>query len=143
VVLQHARERKVDMWGAAVATPQRLKYMNFTQPFLELPAVILVRKRVTENLNLETLKGMKVAVISGYGIHDHILNEYPDIQLDVVPDIQTGLKKVSMGLVDAMVANIALATTYIEKEGITNLRVAGESGYGINGLWRPAATGRR
>ena len=32
-------------------------------------------------------------------------------------------------MVDAMIANIALATYYIEKDGITNLRTAGESGY--------------
>ena len=128
-VLKKSRNREVDLWGAAVPTPQRLKYMNFTQPFLKLPAVILVRKNVTEELSLDTLRGMKVAVISGYGIHDHILNEYPDIRLDVVPDIEVGLKKVSLGLVDAMVTNIALATTYIEQAGITNLRIAGESGY--------------
>jgi signal transduction histidine kinase/ABC-type amino acid transport substrate-binding protein len=128
-VLKKSRDREVDLWGAGVPTPQRLEYMHFTRPFLELPAVILVRKQVTESLSLKTLKGMKVAVISGYGIHDHILNQYPGIQLDVVPDIQTGLKKVSVGLVDAMVTNIALATTYIEQDGIANLRIAGESGY--------------
>lgn len=128
-VLKQSRNRDVDMWGAGVPTPQRLKYMDFTQPFLKLPAVILVRKNVTAKLSLDTLRGMRVAVISGYGIHDHILNEYPDIQLDVVPDVQTGLKKVSLGLVDAMVTNIALATTYIEQGGIANLRISGESGY--------------
>ena len=128
-VLEKSQNREVDLWGAGVPTPQRLEYMHFTQPFLKLPAVILVRRQVTEKLSLDTLRGMKVAVISGYGIHDHIVNEYPDIQLDVVPDIQTGLKKVSVGLVDAMVTNIALATTYIEQAGITNLRISGESGY--------------
>jgi signal transduction histidine kinase/ABC-type amino acid transport substrate-binding protein len=128
-VLKQSRLRKVDLWGAATPTPQRREYMNFTQPFLELPAVILVRKQVTQTLSLDTLKGMRVAVISGYGIHDHILNEHPEIQLDVVLDIETGLKKVSLGMVDAMVTNIALATTYTEKAGITNLRIAGESGF--------------
>lgn len=128
-VLKQSRNREVDLWGAATPTPQREAYMNFTRPFLELPAVILVRKRVTDDLSLKTLRGMKVAVISGYGIHDHILNEYPEIELDTVPDIRTGLKKVSMGMADALVTNIALATTYIEKEGITNLRIAGESGF--------------
>ena len=128
-VLTQSRLRKVDLWGAATPTPQRREYMNFTQPFLELPAVILVRKQVTQTLSLDTLKGMRVAVISGYGIHDHILNEHPEIQLDMVLDIETGLKKVSLGMVDAMVTNIALATTYTEKAGITNLRIAGESGF--------------
>jgi len=128
-VLEKTKKREVDMWGAATPTPQRLEYMLFTQPFLKLPAVILVRKQVSETLTLEAIKGMKVVVISGYGIHDYIKKKYPNYNLEVVPDIQAGLKKVSFGMADAMVVNIALATHYIEEEGITNLRIAGDSGY--------------
>jgi signal transduction histidine kinase len=128
-VLKKTKKREVDMWGAATPTSQRLEYMLFTDPFLKLPAVILVRKQVNENLTLEAIKGMKVVVISGYGIHDYIKKKYPNFNLEVVPDIQTGLKKVSFGMADAMVVNIALATHYIEEEGITNLRIAGDSGY--------------
>jgi signal transduction histidine kinase/ABC-type amino acid transport substrate-binding protein len=128
-VLEKAQKREVDMWGAATPTPQRLEYMRFTQPFLSLPAVILVRKQVNKTLTLEAIEGMKVVVISGYGIHDYIKKKYPSFNLEVVPDIQTGLKKVSFGMADAMVVNIALATHYIEEEGITNLRIAGDSGY--------------
>ncbi len=128
-VLEKTKKREVDMWGAATPTPQRLEYMLFTQSFLKLPAVILARKKVGENLTLEAIQGMKVVVISGYGIHDYIKKKYPNFNLEVVPDIQTGLKKVSFGMADAMVVNIALATHYIEEEGITNLRIAGESGY--------------
>jgi signal transduction histidine kinase/CheY-like chemotaxis protein/ABC-type amino acid transport substrate-binding protein len=128
-VLEKSKAREVDMWGAATPTPQRLEYMLFTEPFIELPAVILVRKNVEKALTLETLKGMNVAVVSGYGIHDHLVNNYPDLKLDVVPDISTGLKKVSFGMVDALIANIAISTYYIEKDGISNLRIAGETGY--------------
>jgi PAS domain S-box-containing protein len=117
------------MWGAATPTPQRLEYMLFTKPFIELPAVIIVRDKTRASLSLKELKGLKVAVISGYGIHDYLSLTNTGIELDVVPDISTGLKKVSFGMVDAMIANIALATHYIEKDGISNLRMAGESGY--------------
>jgi len=128
-VLEKAKNREVAILSAATPTPQRLKYMLFTSPFIELPAVVIVRNQVEGSLALDTLKGMKVSVISNYGIHDHILNHYPQIKLDVVPDIQTGLKKVSFGMTDAMVVQITLATYYIEKEGITNLKSAGKSGY--------------
>jgi PAS domain S-box-containing protein len=128
-VIEKAKARETDMWGAATPTPQRLEYMLFTQPFIELPAVIIVRNKTQATLSLKELKGLKVAVISGYGIHDYLSLNHPEIKLDVVSDISTGLKKVSFGMVDAMIANIALATHYIEKDGIANLRVAGESGY--------------
>jgi ABC-type amino acid transport substrate-binding protein/nitrogen-specific signal transduction histidine kinase len=128
-VIEKAKTRETDMWGAATPTPQRLEYMLFTKPFIELPAVIIVRNKTQETLSSKELKGLKIAVISGYGIHDYLSLNHPEIELDVVADISTGLKKVSFGMVDAMIANIALATHYIEKDGISNLRVAGESGY--------------
>jgi PAS domain S-box-containing protein len=128
-VIEKAKTRETDIWGAATPTPQRLEYMLFTKPFIELPAVIIVRNKTQASLSLKELKGLQVAVISGYGIHDYLSLNHPEIKLDVVSDISTGLKKVSFGMVDAMIANIALATHYIEKDGISNLRVAGESGY--------------
>ena len=90
-VIKKAKSRESDMFGAATPTPQRLEYMLFTQPFVELPAVIIVRKNIEESLSLKDLKGMKVAVISGYGIHDHLLENNHGIELDVVPDISIGL----------------------------------------------------
>jgi PAS domain S-box-containing protein len=128
-VIEKTKTRDADMWGAATPTPQRLEYMLFTKPFIELPAVIIVRDKTQASLTLEQLEGLKVAVISGYGIHDYLSLNNTEIDLDIVPDVSTGLKKVSFGMVDAMIANIALATHYIEKDGISNLRVAGKSGY--------------
>ena len=128
-VLEKTRDQEVDMWGAGTATPQRLEYMLFTEPFIELPAVIIVRNQAKNSLSLKELEKMKVAVISGYGIHDYLSNNNPLIKLDTVPDISTGLKKVSFGMVDALVANVALASYYIEKDGISNLKISGDSGY--------------
>ena len=128
-VLDAAQARNVDMFGAASESPQRREYMNFTTPHIELPGVIIVRKDVDASLDLEKLKGLRVAVISGYIWQDHLSNDHPDLELDLVVDMKTGLQKVSFGMVDAMVANLATATYTMEKEGITNLRVAGESGY--------------
>jgi len=128
-VLNAAQARNIDMFGAASESPQRREYMNFTTPHIKLPGVIIVRKDVDATLNLEKLKGLRVAVISGYIWQDHLSNNHPDLELDLVPNMKTGLQKVSFGMVDAMVANLATATYTMEKEGITNLRVAGESGY--------------
>jgi PAS domain S-box-containing protein len=127
--LEKAKKKEVDMFGAAAETPQRLEYMLFTKPYVQFPSVIIVRKRVTETLTLEELSGMRVAVVSGYADHDYILNHYPHLNLDVVPTVETGLRKVSFGMVDALVANLGAATYFIEKQGITNLRLAGNTGY--------------
>jgi PAS domain S-box-containing protein len=127
-ILRQSESRGIDLF-AATKTPQRSRYALFTSPFLELPAAIIVREKVHVPLTMKSLSGMKVSVVSGYAVHDFIARQFPEIQLDVVPDVQTGLRKVSFGTSDAFVENLGTASYYIEKEGIANLRIAGESGF--------------
>ena len=127
--ITRAKRREIDMFGAAAMTPQRSEYMLFTTPFVMFPSVIIVRKNVTASLSLEKLANMRVAIVSGYADHDYVVNNYPQLDLDVVPTVETGVRKVSFGMVDALVANLGAATYFIEKQGIANLRVAGNTGY--------------
>jgi PAS domain S-box-containing protein len=137
-IISQARNREIDMFAAS-QTPQRSEYLLFSTPYIELPAAIIAREKVKDPLTMEKLKGMKVSVVSGYATNDFIKNNYPELNIDVVPDVRTGLRKVSFGLSDAFVENLATATYYIEKEGITNLRIAGESGY----IYRMAFASRK
>ena len=127
--LELVKSRRADVLAAAMKSPQRAEYMRFTDAHIRLPGVILARAGTRESLSLSDLVGMKVAVVSGYVWQDLITNDYPGISLQPVPDIRTGLKKVSFGTVDAMVGDPATTTYYIQQDGITNLRIAGESGY--------------
>jgi len=128
-VLARARAREVDMLSAAAQTPQRSEYLLFTGPHITLPGVIITRKDAGGTMSLSRLAGMRVCVVSGYLWQEFIARDHPRIILDPVPDIQTGLRKVSFGLADAMVENVATAVQVIEQEGIPNLQVSGESGY--------------
>lgn len=127
-VLKQAESRSIDLF-TATKTPDRSRFALFTRPFLDLPAAIITREKVHDPLTMDSLKGMKVSVVSGYAIQEFVNRYSPEIQLDVVPDVQTGLRKVSFGTSDAFVENLGSASYYIEKEGIANLRIAGESGF--------------
>jgi PAS domain S-box-containing protein len=128
-VLQKARDHEVDMLSAASKTPQRSEYLAFTEPHIVLPGVIIVRKDVAKEFSIDKLAGMRVCVVSGYLWQEYIARDHPRIIIDPVPNIETGLRKVSFGMADAMIENVATAVQVIEKEGIPNLRVAGETGY--------------
>jgi len=123
------KSRENDVWSVVASTPERSKYMLFTKPYIESPAVIVVRSDVGSQLEVQDLKGMKVTVSSGYAVHEILKKRHPDMAFDPVPDPLTGLKKVSFGMADAMVINVALASHLMEKAGISNLRMAGEVGY--------------
>ncbi len=140
-VIQRMQRREVDVLNAVVRSPQREAYMLFPPPYLEIPSVIIVRNRVERDLSLEMLAGMSVVMVSGYGYIDLIHNAYPTLTIELAPDLKTALRKVSFGMVDAFVGDLATASYYIEEEGITNLRVAGEtepaniSGFGVRSDW--------
>jgi two-component system, cell cycle sensor histidine kinase and response regulator CckA len=128
-ILQKAKNHEIDVLSAAAQTPNRGEYLFFTEPHIVFPGVIITRTDVREKLSLKDLSGMKVGIVSGYVWQEFISRDYPKVVVDPVSDVQTGLKKVAFGMNDAMVENLATATHCIEKEGITNLHVAGETGY--------------
>jgi PAS domain S-box-containing protein len=140
-VTQRIKNREVDVLNAVVKTPQREAYLTFPPPYLKLPSVIIARKSVNAHLTLEMLKGMKIVMVSGYGYVDLIRNKYPDLNIELVPELKTALRKVSFGMVDAFVGDMATTSFYIESEGITNLKLVGEtdppniSGFAIRSDW--------
>jgi PAS domain S-box-containing protein len=127
-VMQAAKARQIDMIFAAQQTPERLQYLRFTRPYIELPNVILVRQDREGEHTLPDMTGWSVAVSEGSAVHEHLKREHGNLNLRPVPDELTGLRQLSLGEVDAMVVEISRASYYIEKQGILNLRVAGNAG---------------
>jgi PAS domain S-box-containing protein len=128
-VMEGFRRREVDLLGAIVRTPRRDQFANFTDTLVAVPGGIFARKAGPTRLALEDLKGRKVAVVSNYTSHDLLASQHPEIQLEVVPDVATGLVKASLGMVDAYVENLASATYYSQAAGIANLDLVGATGF--------------
>jgi PAS domain S-box-containing protein len=126
-VLEQTEKGKVDIWAAATKTKERKTIMRFTRPYLSFPAVIIVKKDSYHNLTFDTLQGLKVVSPSRYVADDYLKKKYPNLTRIQVPDVPTGLKMISFGVADAMVANEAVASYYTHELGLTNLYVAGQS----------------
>lgn len=140
-VISHIQRREVDILGNAVRTPQRETYLLFPEPYLKIPSVIIVRKSVNKNLTLDMLEGMNIVMVSGYGYVDILRNKYPELEISLVPELKKALQKVSFGMADAFIGDLATASYYIESEGISNLKLAGEtdppniSGFAVRSDW--------
>ncbi|MFZ2948889.1 MAG: transporter substrate-binding domain-containing protein [Desulfuromonadaceae bacterium] len=142
-VLTKFGNNEIDLLGAIVATPDRREFIRISEPLFHVPGAIIVRNTVDHGLTINDLrgKGMRVAVVSSYAAHDILKSRYPDINLDVVPNTAAGLTKVSFGLVDAYVENLATATYYMQEMGISNIHDAGTTpfvydwGIGIRKDW--------
>jgi PAS domain S-box-containing protein len=128
-ILAAAAAREVDLLGALTATGPRSDYLAFTTPYVTTPVVIVTRSSLAGELTLADLAGLKVCAISNHAIIDYTARRQPSVQIQAVPDARTGLRQVSFGANDAFLVTLAEATYWIEREEITNLRVAGETGF--------------
>ncbi|OQX37013.1 MAG: hypothetical protein B0D84_00965, partial [Candidatus Sedimenticola endophacoides] len=124
-----ARERSIDLWAAASPTPRHGEFMLFTQPLIETPTVIIARSEARDRVGMQDLTGKRLTVVADSPAHEQILNNHPGDGLLATPDIGSALRKVSLGEADYLVADLATASYRIEREGITNLKVVGESPY--------------
>ena len=126
-VVQKFKNNEIDLVGSVMKTMNREKYVLFTKPYIIAgKGVIITRNNESGNLTLKTLKNKTVCVAKCYATHEYIMEHYPELNIVTVPDILTGLRKVSFGLADALIGTISNVTYFIEKDGITNLKVAGE-----------------
>ena len=117
--LKAAQERKCDIFSLASSTPDRLKYMDFTESYITLPLVLATTLDKPFTYNFYDLKDKKIAVVKGYAIADILHNEYPDMPLVLVNNIQEGLKKVESGEAYGYVDNL-MVLAYAIQHNFTN-----------------------
>lgn len=118
-----------------VHTAERERYAFFTTPYAVVPVVIITAEAFVGGERLEDLEGRRVAVVAGYATQTYLGQDASGrFEVVAMPDVPQGLQAVSFGQVDAFVENLAVAAYYIQKKGIPNLRVAGNTDYAYE--WR-------
>lgn len=131
-VLDLARKGEIDIISAGQETEERKEYMHWSTSYLTLNTTIIVEKRRKDSLTLEQMAGMTIGVPKGYAVGEFIRENYPYLSLVDVINSRDGIHKVSFGEIDAMVTEVPNALYLIEKENISNLRLAGVTGFLLN-----------
>lgn len=115
---------KIDVISAIVRTDERAKLMNFTEPYISLPAVITTRKDTQYIQGMDDLLLMNVGVIRGYVFEDMLTKNHPKIKLTHVLSVSDGLEKLERGKIDAFIDVLAPINYEINKQGHNNIIVA-------------------
>lgn len=111
----------VDLVAAAQADVP-VAGMRITRPHIVFPGVIVAKK---EYPNLNSLSGKRVAVVDGQQWGPMIAGAYPQIHAVSVPDTAMALESISQGAVNALISDMATASYYIHREGMTDIRIVG------------------
>jgi len=128
-MLDKAVNGEIDVISAIVRTPEREQYLHFTQPYLELPLVIITRKDSHYIRSLDDLTNSTIAVVRGYVQQHYLERDYPMYTLMLFDDLAQAIDAVSQGKANALIEMLP-AVEYAERRmGITNLRVSAPTSY--------------
>jgi|GEM_PF-6081523 len=128
-LLETAKKGDIEIIKCIVKTPERSEYLQFTQPYLEIPAVIVSRNDVkSDSLTLKDLAGKKTAVNDGYFMNEIIRNRYPGISIIPVKSNAELFEVISTGSVDFIISDMPSISYFVKKNGIANLKIAGYTG---------------
>lgn len=123
------QRRDLDMTSCLSKTPERGKFLSFTQPYLNIPIVILAREAITYIGDMRELSGHKVAVVDGYALVEWLSRDFPDIHLVKVQTVEEGLHSLRRGDVSCFIDSLLVISHYLAKLRANDLKIAGISPY--------------
>ncbi len=126
-MLQKIKNKEIDLFLAAVKTPNRDKYLNFTKPYLEFPTIIVTRDDKPYIRNINQLSNKKVVVEKGFYTEELIKNLNKKIKIITTNTTKEALKKVYEGSAFAYIGSLPSSGYFIKKLKYTNLKINGEA----------------
>lgn len=119
----------IDVMSGLVFNPERAKVIDFTDPYFEIPGVIVVRQDSFYVESLKDLRYKRAGIVRGYILVDSVSKDYPDIDIIEVDSVADGLDKVKSGEIDAYIGAIAVVNYEINRRQLTGLSIAASTPY--------------
>jgi diguanylate cyclase (GGDEF)-like protein/PAS domain S-box-containing protein len=126
-VVSMAKNGEVDMYSCAVGSPERQRYMRFTQPYLSFPMVLVGLKDMSYIQDYNQLNHETVAVVAGYWSEEALQKHYPGIRILKVGSVKEGIEAVVDGRARAYSGNLGAVNYAINQHGLTGVHVIGQS----------------
>lgn len=116
-----------DMVPMISKTESRKRRLEFTSAFMDYNVVIISREDFPFISGIPGLKSNNIGMVAGSNILERVIQKYPKFKYIPSETIEEALIDVSTGQLDAAILSLPMASHYIRKTGLTNLKVAGHS----------------
>lgn len=128
-VMKKTRAGEIDILTAAMASEDRLQFLNFSKPHTILPIVVLMRDDASYAKGVEDLQERRIATIKGYITEELLLSDFPGFDYLRFDTIDEALLALSRREADAFIGNTASISYTSQKLGLDNLRVVAPTDY--------------
>jgi len=107
-------------------SPERDQWLIFTDPIFLDPNVIITREEHAFIADLDNLREKTVALPRGTMIEELIRNNYPKLNIITTDNEEEAVALVSERKADMTMRSLIVAAYAIKKEGLFNLKIAGQ-----------------
>jgi ABC-type amino acid transport substrate-binding protein len=131
-ILSDLKAGKEGVILALSTTEEKEDYLYFSEPFINISAVIVTRKDSKykgDKVSLADFNSKEVAITDGYAVMDYVTSNYPKIIIDSVTDDEVALQKLLLGEVEAAVMDLASLSYYTSKDMLSYVSVVGQTGF--------------
>lgn len=126
--LAKAQARECDLLPMATRTPEREAWFDFTEPYIEIPGVIVTRSDVHHVTDLVQVLDQPLGIMRGFSTVATLREQYPGIRLVEVDSYREGFERVQSGELFGMLGNMASIGHALQAHGIVDLKIAGWAG---------------
>ena len=134
-VLENVREHKIDLISCAAKSAERGAYLSFSKPYLSYPIMIITQKDAPFVGGFEDLNGKKIALIKDVTTYDWLTRDGVVFTPHFVDNPLDAYQAVSLGQAFAVIDNLAAASYLIQKNGLSNLKIAAPTDWGSYQLY--------
>ena len=127
-----AQDRVCDIFPLIIATSEREKFLNFTNPYLNVPLVVATNINVPFIDNFSQIKNKKIAVVKDYAIETILKEKYPNLTIINVENVQDGLNLVQKGQVFGYVGTLPVIGYHIQTSYLGQLKISGKFDETVN-----------
>jgi signal transduction histidine kinase len=127
-VLEAEARGEIDIHPVLARSADRSQEWQFTDPYIRIPMIVVMRASLKDKFEPDLMPSLRMGVGHGYGIDAFVREHCEGYNVIPVESDRFGLIKAAMGEIDLMITDLASASYHIEREGLTNLRLAATMG---------------
>lgn len=124
--IENLKNRKCDILPIAIKTKERLKYMNFTDPYIIESMVVATKEDKFFIQDSQQLQNKKVALLQGAAMIEILKEKHPNIEIITVKNTKEGLKKVQKNEVFGYIDILPSIAYAMQENRIMDLKIAGQ-----------------
>ncbi len=120
------RQRQCDLFALAMKTPEREKFLNFSEPYIGFPLVIVTRYEQIFINDITSILDKKMGVQKGYAYSELLRLKFPSINLIVVENLGDGLEQVRNNQLFGMIGNLPSIAFVFQNKYLGELKISGK-----------------